>query len=602
MSLKNSSILDLKLPNEPGIYKFFNIDGILIYVGKAKNIKNRVSSYFNKGASNTRKTLKLVSEIAKIEFTIVNSEFDALLLENSLIKKHQPKYNIQLKDDKSYPYILITNEPFPKIYATRVLNHDLGTYYGPYASVKAMNNVLEFIRKLYTIRTCNLNLSDKNINEGKFKVCLEYHIGNCKGPCEGLQKLEEYDEDIAHVHHILKGNLGVVRNYFKDKMNTYANNLEFEKAHSFKEKLDLVERFQSKSLVVNPAISDLEVFTIVSDENTAYVNFLKVIQGSITQTLTREVKRKLDEPENEILLMTIIEVRELLQSTSKEVITNIPVDTTIEKFNITVPQIGDKRKLIALSLKNALYYKKEKSEEIINNRSEDASSRILTKLGQDLRMNSLPMTIECFDNSNIQGTNPVSSMVCFKNGRPSKKDYRHYNIRSVEGPNDFASMYEVVYRRYKRILSEEQPLPDLIVVDGGKGQLSMAVDALKALEIYGRVPIIGIAKRLEELYFPDDSIPLHIDKKSESLRLLQRIRDEAHRFAINFHRDKRSKAGLKSQLEGVKGIGKETINKLLSTYKTIQRIKETDVEEVGKLIGMDRARKLLIQLNPKENE
>lgn len=602
MSLKNSSILDLKLPPEPGIYKFFNGDGVLIYVGKAKNIKNRVSSYFNKGASNTRKTLKLVSEIAKIEFTIVNSEFDALLLENSLIKKHQPKYNIQLKDDKSYPYILITNEPFPKIYSTRILNHHLGTYYGPYASVKAMNNVLELIRKLYTIRTCNLSLIEKNIKEGKFKVCLEYHIGNCKGPCEGLQKLEEYDEDITQVHHILKGNLGVVRSYFKDKMNIYATSLEFEKANSFKEKLDMVEKFQSKSLVVNPNISDLDVFTIVSDENTAYINFLKVIQGSITQTLTREVKRKLEEPEDEILLMTIIEIRESLQSTSKDVITNIPVETSIENFHITVPQIGDKRKLIALSLKNALYYKKEKSEEINNNRSEDNSSRILSRLKQDLRMNSLPVAIECFDNSNIQGTNPVSSMVCFKNARPSKKDYRHYNIKSVEGPNDFASMYEVVYRRYKRILTEEQPLPDLIVVDGGKGQLSVATDALKALNLYGKVPIIGIAKRLEEIYFPEDAIPLHIDKKSESLRLLQRIRDEAHRFAINFHRDKRSKAGLKSQLEGVKGIGKETINKLLSTYKTIQRIKETNVEEVGRLIGMDRARKLLTQLNPKENE
>lgn len=597
MGLKSTALSDLKLPNEPGIYKFFNAEGVLVYVGKAKSIKNRVSSYFNKASNISRKTLKLVSEIAKIEFTIVNSEFDALLLENSLIKKHQPKYNIQLKDDKSYPFILVTKEPFPKIYSTRVLNHDLGTYYGPYASVKAMNNVLDLIRKLYTIRTCNLHLSEKNIKEGKFKVCLEYHIGNCKGPCEALQKNEDYEEDIEHVHHILKGNLGAVRNYFKEKMVSSSINLEFEKAQLYKDKLDLLERFQSKSLVVNPNISDLDVFTVVSDEDSAYINYLKVIQGSITQTLTREVKRKLEEPDQEILLLTMIEIREALNSSSYDVISNIPIEASFDNFCINVPQIGDKRKLIELSLKNALYYKKEKFEANQINKSEDLSNRILTRLLKDLRLNTLPVTIECFDNSNIQGTNPVSSMVCFKNGKPSKKDYRHYNIKSVEGPNDFASMYEVVYRRYKRLLLEECPLPDLIVVDGGKGQLSVAVDALKALEIYGKIPIIGIAKRLEEIYFPEDPIPLHIDKKSESLRLLQRIRDEAHRFAINFHRDKRSKAGIKTQLESVKGVGKETIDKLLSTYKTVQRIKEANVDEVSKLIGRDRARKLFEHIN-----
>jgi excinuclease ABC subunit C len=596
MALKDHFVSD-QLPNQPGIYKFFDAEDTLIYVGKAKNLKNRVSSYFNKGNSNTRKTLKLVSEIERLEYTIVNSEFDALLLENSLIKENLPKYNIRLKDDKSYPYVIVTNEPFPKVYPTRTVNYDLGTYYGPYAGVKAMNNVLDLIRKLYKIRTCNLSLIEKNIKEGKFKVCLEYHIGNCKAPCVGLQLLQEYEEEIAQVHHILKGNLSKVKGHFKEKMTEAAMNMEFETAQSFKEKLDLLENFQAKSLVVNPNIDDLDVFTIVSTEDAAYLSFLKVIQGSITQTLTREIKRKLDETDEEILLLNIIEIRDALNSTAEEVITNIPIEKSFDNFEICVPLRGDKKKLIELSVKNGMYFKKEKMEEQMNNRTDESANRILNRLKEDLRLTHLPETIECFDNSNIQGTNPVSSMVCFKNARPSKKDYRHYNIKTVEGPNDFASMYEVVYRRYKRLLAEELPLPNLIMIDGGKGQLSAAVDALKSLNIYGQIPIIGIAKRLEELYYPEDSFPLYIDKRSESLRLLQRVRDEAHRFAITFHRDKRSKGSLKTQLEDIKGIGKETVTKLLGTYKTIQRIKETGPEEVSKIIGKDKANKLFEQLN-----
>jgi excinuclease ABC subunit C len=596
MGLKDHFVSE-QLPNQPGIYKFFDAENTLIYVGKAKNLKNRVSSYFNKGNSNTRKTLKLVSEIERLEYTIVNSEFDALLLENSLIKENQPKYNIRLKDDKTYPYIIVTKEPFPKVYPTRIVNYDLGTYYGPYAGVKAMNNVLDLIRKLYKIRTCNLSLIEKNIKEGKFKVCLEYHIGNCKAPCVGLQLLHEYEEEMAQVHNILKGNLSKVKSHFKEKMGEAATNMEFETAQSFKEKLDLLENFQAKSLVVNPNIDDIDVFTVVSTEEAAYLSFLKVIQGSITQTLTREIKRKLDETDEEILLLNIIEIRDALNSRADEVITNIAIEKSFDNFEICVPQRGDKRKLIELSLKNGMYFKKERVEEQMNNRSDESTSRILNRLKEDLRLTHLPETIECFDNSNIQGTNPVSSMVCFKNARPSKKDYRHYNIKTVEGPNDFASMYEVVYRRYKRLLTEELPLPNLIIIDGGKGQLSSAVDALKSLNIYGQIPVIGIAKRLEELYYPEDNFPLYIDKRSESLRLLQRVRDEAHRFAITFHRDKRSKGSLKTQLEDIKGIGKETVSKLLGTYKTIQRIKDTGPEEVSKVIGKDKANRLFEQLN-----
>lgn len=588
-----------RLPNAPGVYKYFDKTGELIYVGKAKNLKNRVSSYFNKSTGTNRKTQRLVSQIQNLEFTIVNTEFDALLLENSLIKQHQPKYNILLKDDKTYPFICITSEPFPKIIATRKLEKELGTFYGPYASVRAMHTLVELLRKIYTVRTCNLNLTDKNIEEKKFKVCLEYHLGNCKGPCEGLVARAEYDKNIEQIQHILKGHISSALHYFREKMNEAAGQLAFEKAQEYKLKLDLLEGFQSKSTVVNPKISDVDVFAILSDEECAYINYLRVVNGTIVQTQTTSIKKKLDEHDSDILTIVIVNLRNEYGATSKEIITNIPLSTPIEGVSHHIPQIGDKKKLLDLSLKNVLYFKKELKEKQTENAitQKERSQRVLLKLQQDLQLKNIPLHIECFDNSNLQGTNPVSSMVCFKNGVASKKDYRHFNVKTVVGPDDFASMHEIVFRRYRRLLNEQASLPDLIVVDGGKGQLSAACDALKELNVYGEIPIVGIAKRLEEIYFPNDSIPLHIDKKSESLKLLQRIRDEAHRFAITFHRDKRSKDSLKSALEDVPGIGKATSDKLLKTYKSVKKIKEANLEEVAKLIGKDRATALKSHLS-----
>lgn len=583
-----------QLPAEPGIYKYYNAEQELIYVGKAKNIKKRVSSYFTKQSGVSRKTQKLVSEIKTIEFTIVNNEFEALLLENSLIKKNKPKYNILLRDDKSYPYICVTRERFPRIIAIRKMIPGLGTYYGPFASVKAMNNVFYLLRNLYHIRTCKYVLSHENINREKFKVCLEYHIGNCKGPCEGLQSELDYNKDIEQAVNILKGNLGVARAYFKEHMQLAAEKLEFEEAQRFKEKFELLDKFHSKSLVVNPQISDLDVFTIVTDDKFAFINYLKIINGAITVTKTVEVKKKLDETSEDILALVMVELRERYQSQSKEVITNIPLEIESDALHLSVPKIGDKKKLIELSMKNALYHKKERLSKLETDRSRE--NRVVLQLQKDLQLKNPPLRIECFDNSNIQGTNPVAAMVCFLNGKPAKKEYRHYKIKTVVGANDFASMNEVVGRRYKRVQEEEKPLPDLIVVDGGKGQLSASVEALKALDLYGQVPIIGIAKRLEEIYYPEDPYPLHIDKKSESLKLLQRIRDEAHRFAITFHRELRSKGAFTSQLDEVKGIGKLTADKLLKEFRTVSRIKEASEEELSQLVGKRKARILKEQL------
>ncbi|CAN5147081.1 excinuclease ABC subunit UvrC [soil metagenome] len=578
----------LQLPENPGIYKFFNSQRELIYVGKAKNLKKRVCSYFNKSLTADRKTRRMVSEVSTIEFTLVNSELDALLIENNLIKNHQPRYNIRLKDDKSYPYICVTKERFPRIYATRTINHDYGYYYGPYASVKAMYNVLDLIRHLYTIRSCRYVLSAENVQQEKYKVCLEYHIGNCKGPCQSLQTEEDYEKDLEQVIHILKGNLGLVKNHFKDQMIAAAESMEFEKAQEYKEKILLLDKFQARSLVVNQNISDVDAFSIVSDEKTAFVNFLKIKNGAITFTQTVEIKKKLDESNEDILSFAIVEFKERFNLNFKEIITNVPVTFSVEGINAVVPKIGDKKKLLDLSVKNALYYKQERFNATVTQAEKE--KRVLKKLQDDLQLKELPVHIECFDNSNIQGTNPVASMVSFKGGKPSKKDYRHYNIKTVEGPDDFASMYEVTYRRYKRLLEEKQKLPELIVIDGGKGQLSSAGKALKDLGIYGEIPIVGIAKRLEEIYFPEDPYPLHIEKKSESLKLLQRIRDEAHRFAITFHRNKRSKSSFNTQLESIKGIGKKTTDKLLSHFKSVKKIKEAQPEEIIALVGNDKAK------------
>ena len=587
-----------KVPELPGVYRYFDEEGTIIYVGKAKNLKSRVSSYFAKSNQHDRKTKRLVSQIRNLEFTIVNTEFDALLLENTLIKKHQPKFNILLRDDKMYPFICITNEHFPKIITIRRVDKKLGTFFGPFANLKVMYSILDVFKQLYKFRTCNLNLSEKNIEERKFKVCLEYHIGNCKGPCEGLQTEPDYLLEIDQAKSILKGNMGLPKQYFEDKMNEAASKLAFEEAQEFKEKLSYLVNFQSKSTVVNPNIKDVDVFSIVSDEEAIYFNFMKVQNGFITQSQSLEVKKKLDETEEDILTMMVWEMRDKYESEAKEVITNIPLSVELKGVENTIPQIGDKRKLLDMSLKNVLYFRKEKAYSKASEESAgDSKMRILLTLKNDLQIKTVPRHIECFDNSNIQGTNPVSAMVCFKNGMPSKKDYRHFTPRTVVGPDDFATMNEVITRRYTRLLEEDASLPDLIIVDGGKGQLSAATTALKALGLYGKIPIIGIAKRLEEIYFPEDSIPLYIDKKSESLKLIQRLRDEAHRFGITKHRDKRSKNFIISQLESIEGIGKLTAAKLLKHFGTVSNIYKATPEELEILMGKARATKIREQLS-----
>jgi excinuclease ABC subunit C len=586
-----------QLPDLPGVYKYYNADNTLIYVGKAKSLKKRVASYFIKSAGLNSKTRRMVREIKKIEFTIVNSEFDALLLENNLIKKTQPKYNILLKDDKTYPYLLLTKEHFPRIFPTRRVIPSWGTYYGPFASVKAMNNVLDLIRSIFTIRTCKLDLHPAKVAEQKYKVCLEFHIGNCLGPCEALVNEKEYLKDIEQAKHILKGNLGIPKAFFKAKMQEAAGDLQFERAQRYKDKLDLLEKYQAKSLVTSPMVTNLDVAAVVSDEKHAYVNYLRIKNGAIILTKTVELKKKLDESDEELLLTALVRLRDQFQSEAKDVLTNIEVDLETENMVITVPKIGDKKRLIELSLKNALYYKKEKA--LAAGDVKDKKDRVLRQLQADLSLKDLPDHIECFDNSNIQGTHPVASMVCFLNGKPANKEYRHYHIKTVEGPNDFASMTEVVGRRYKRLMEEDKPLPKLIVIDGGKGQLSSSVEALKELGIYGKIPIIGIAKRLEEIYFPEDPFPLHIDKKSESLRLLQRVRDEAHRFAITFHRDVRSKNAFGTQLTNIPGIGPETADRLLKHFKSYKKITEADPSEIAELIGKSKAEKVVAAIKEK---
>jgi len=575
----------LRLPEKPGIYKFLNKHQDIIYVGKAKSLKKRVASYFTKANLDNRKTYKLVSEIRQIEFVIVSSEFDALLLENNLIKEHQPRYNILLKDDKSFPSVCITREPFPRIYATRRIDHKLGDYFGPYTSVKAMNSVLDLIRKLYKIRTCKYNLSKSNIAKNKFKVCLEYHIGNCLGPCEGLQKEDDYLEDIENVRQILKGKFRIVSKLYKEKMSEAAANLNFELAHSFKEKLVLLEKFQIKSLIVNQKITDTDVFTIVAGDNEViFINYMKIENGAIVNSETIEVKKKIEEENQDIFRYSIFDLRKKYNSENPSILTNIEIEPW-EGVESVVPKIGDKKKLIDLSYKNALFYKKEK----LSRNSTHSNNAVLQQLMTDLRLKDLPNHIECFDNSNIQGTNPVASMVYFRNGKPSKSNYRKYNIKTVVGPDDFASMKEVVGRRYSYLKKKGLELPDLIVIDGGKGQLNAACNALRELHLYGDIPIVGIAKRLEEIYYPEDQVPIHISKKSSSLKLLQRIRDEAHRFAITFHRQKRGKQSVKSSLDSIKGIGASTRDKLLSEYGSTKRIQYANKEDLDNLIGSSKA-------------
>jgi len=576
------------LPEKAGVYKFFDKETRLIYVGKAKSLKKRVSSYFQKRDLDN-KTFQLVKQIVTLEYTIVNTEMDAYLLENNLIKSYQPKYNILLKDDKTYPYIYITKERFPRVLSTRKVDKDLGTYFGPYTNVKAMNTVIELLNKLYSLRSCSLNLSEKNITERKYKVCLEFHLGNCKGPCEGLVPEDDYNKNIKQAQHILKGNLGVVRSIFKEEIESSASILDFEKAHHYKQRLDLLDKFQSNSVVVSPDIEDLEVYSIASNEKLAIINFLKVAKGVITQTKNFEIKKKLNEPDEEVLILTILRIREQLNGSCKEIIVNRKIELeepTDIKF-VNEPR-GDRKKLLLLSEKNSFF---EFEKLTVEKKSRE--ERIVEQLQKDLQLKNPPRIIECFDNSNIQGTNPVAAMVYFKNGRPSKKDYRHFNIKTVTGPNDFDSMYEIVYRRYKRLKEEQKEFPDLIIIDGGKGQLSAACDALKELELYGQIPILGIAKRLEELFFPEDSFPIYIDKKSESLKYLQYIRNEAHRFAITFHRNKRSKGAITSELDNIPGIGEKKRTLLLQKFKSVTNLKLASEEELIEVIGKKDAEKII---------
>ena len=578
------------LPDSPGIYKYFDKDGTLIYIGKAKSLKKRVSSYFNKNQHENRKTAIMVSRIVDLQFTLVETEIDALLLENSLIKKFLPKYNINLRDDKTYPFICIKNERFPRIFSTRLHIKDGSEYFGPYASSNMMYTILDFIKSIYPLRNCNFNLSEKNISAHKFKTCLEYDIGNCKAPCVGLVSEDEYHQNIKHIKSILRGNIGEVKTVLKNYMQLAANDLKFEEAARYKRKLDSLENYQSKSTIVSGIMNDVDIFSIVSDERFAFINYLKVSNGIIIQTQTFEVKKKMEELDAELLSLAIAEVRDEYHSNSKEIIVPFELDWSDERITITVPKLGDRKKLLDLSLKNALYYKKDKLAKYEAVNPELKVDRVLTQMKNDLRLTELPHHIECFDNSNLNGTNPVSACVVFKDAKPSKKDYRIFNVQTVVGPNDFATMEEVVFRRYKRLLDENEPLPNLIIIDGGKGQLSSAIASLRKLNLYGKIPVIGIAKRLEELYYPNDEFPLYIDKKSETLKIIQQLRDEAHRFGITNHRNRRSKNTFVTELENIKGIGPGTARMLLKELKSVKKIQEANMDLLSDIIGAAKAK------------
>jgi len=577
------------IPNKAGVYQYYDKKGDLLYVGKAKNLKKRVSSYFTKKQEHGR-TRVLVSKIQDIKYVVVATEMDALLLENNLIKKHQPKYNVMLKDGKTYPWICIKNEPFPRVLQTRNVIKDGSAYFGPYTSVRLVKTLLDFFHQLYPLRNCSLNLSEKSIKSKKLKVCLEYHMGNCLGPCEDKQSNADYQIGIDHIKQIIKGNIKSVIQHLKKAMLQFSNEMEFEKAQSVKEKIDLLNNYQAKSTIVNPKINDVDVFTILSDEGAAFVNYLKINSGAIIQAHTLELNKKLEETEEELLQLAIIELRQRFESTSKTIYCSHSLENVWEDLSITIPKIGDKKKLIDLSLRNAKYMQLDKQKRKINNIEKQDNKRILEQLQKDLRLINRPRHIECFDNSNIQGTNPVAACVVFKNARPSKKDYRHYNIKTVVGPDDFASMEEVVYRRYKRLLEEEQPFPELIVIDGGKGQLSSAVKSLDKLKLRGKIAIIGIAKRLEEIYFPGDSVPLYLDKRSESLKLIQQLRDEAHRFGIMHHRKQRGKDSLGTSLDKIEGIGQKTVELLITHFGSVKKVMDAKKEELEGLIGKNKAK------------
>ena len=580
--------LQLKtLPDSPGVYQYLDKENTIIYVGKAKNIKKRVNSYFTKN-HDSGKTRVLVKNIKTIKHIVVKTETDALLLENNLIKKYKPKYNVLLKDDKSYPWICIKKERFPRVFMTRRVIKDGSEYFGPYTSVKTIKALLDLIKELYTLRTCKYDLSREKVNTGKYKVCLEYHLGNCLGPCEGIETEAHYNNSIKEIRNIIKGNFKESLESLTSLMMGFAEKMEFEKAQKIKEKLDRLSNYQAKSTVVNPTINNVDVFSIISDETHGYANFLKLSNGSIIQSHTTEIKKKLDETDQELLELFIVEIRRRFNSTSPEIYVPFKVDVG-ENIKVTIPKLGDKKRIVELSERNAKYFRQEQFKQIKIVDPDRHVKRIIAQMKADLRLSKEPRHIECFDNSNIQGTNPVAACVVFKDGKPSKKEYRHYNIKTVEGPDDFASMEEVVYRRYKRLLSEDEPLPQLIVIDGGKGQLSSALKSLDLLGLRGKIAIIGIAKRLEEIYYPGDKVPLYIDKKSETLKIIQHLRNEAHRFGITFHRNKRSKSAIQSELEQIPNIGKQTITTLLRKFKSAKRVKNASLEELKEVVGNSRA-------------
>ncbi len=584
-----------KIPDLPGVYKYFDKQNTIIYVGKAKSLKKRVASYFNKQKHENRKTSVLVKKIALIDFTVVDTEMDALLLENSLIKEFQPKYNINLKDDKTYPYIRISKERFPKVYSVRRRIKDGSLYFGPYVSSGILRVILDLIKQLYPIRNCSLNLSQKNIDAKKFKICLEYQIGNCKGPCEDLQSEEEYNESIQQIKHLLTGHLGEVKRHLRDKMNQSAAEFRYEDAERYKNRLGLLENYKHKSTIVSHTIGNIEVFGISSTDKIAFVNYMRLSNGIIVSTKNLEVRKRLEESDAEILEYAIGELHE---AEYKEIVIPFDINLKLKEVEFTTPKAGDKRKVLDLSIKNALFFKREKLGHYDKLNPQHKTDRLMTQMKEDLKLKELPVHIECFDNSNLQGTHPVSACVVFRNGKPFKSDYRIFNVKTVVGPDDFATMKEALTRRYSRLLKENTPLPQLIIIDGGKGQLSSAVEALGEMELYGKIAIIGIAKRLEEIYYPGDPLPLYIDKKSETLKIIQQLRDEAHRYGITNHRNKRLKGALKTELTQILGIGKETSEMLLREFKGVGKIKKSSIDEMAKVIGQAKATLVYDYFNP----
>ncbi|MFA9391467.1 MAG: excinuclease ABC subunit UvrC [Prolixibacteraceae bacterium] len=579
-------------PEEPGIYQFFDRTGTIIYIGKAKRLKRRVASYFSL-KHESRKTQLLVRNIVLIKYIVVETEQDALILENNLIKKYQPRYNILLKDDKTFPWICVKNEPFPRVFYTRRVIKDGSLYFGPFTSMLLIRTLIELFKQTYKLRTCNLNLNSENVSRGKFKVCLQYHIGNCLGPCEKHQTTEHYAEGIEEIKNILKGNIGVVVSTIKEQMKHLAAEMHFEEAQGLKERLDVLQNYQAKSTVVSPSIRNIDVYSFKKEDDISYVNFLKVVNGGVIHSYTLEIKSRVDETDEDLLLSGITEIRQKIYSNATELIVPFKPSFKIDEVSYTVPQRGDKKKLLELSEKNVLYFILEKKKSSAINKGETSSERILKTAQKDLRLKELPFHIECFDNSNLQGTNPVAACVVFKNAKPSKRDYRHFNIKTVVGPDDFASMEEIVYRRYKRLTEEGEKLPNLVIVDGGKGQLSAALNALEKLNLRGQLPILGIAKRLEEIYYPGDSVPLYIDKNSETLKLIQRMRDEAHRFGITHHRGQRSKDMIVSELDQIKGIGDKTKEALLNKFKSVEGIRKAKQQELEAEVGKSKTQILL---------